>query len=166
MNTLQTFKLWLEPDRDFPRFHRLRWSLEAVSLRDVLLHGVHPWAGQDKHHSLPDAVLRIINDDEARPQELAQFNYCLEMTVYSGYMQDRSSKFERTLRALHDDAYFVDELGYLELLDIAKAMLRSRWCHFIAREMARMSNPGFQELRQFLKSKDKQIKLSSYEDVD
>jgi hypothetical protein len=62
--------------------------------------------------------------------------------------------------------FFVDDLSYLNLLDIAKGLLRQQWNHFLALDMARSSHPGFQELRQFLKNKDKRLKLSGYEDID
>ena len=74
MNTLQTFKLWLEPDRDIPQFHRLRWTMEAVSIRDVLLHGVHPWVGSHKHYTLPDSLLKVVNDPVGHIPELEQFD--------------------------------------------------------------------------------------------
>ena len=37
---LRTFKLWLEPDIDFPSFKRLKWEIAEVSIRDVLMKGV------------------------------------------------------------------------------------------------------------------------------
>jgi hypothetical protein len=166
MNTLQTFKLWLEPDQDIPQFQRLRWAMVNVPVQDVLLHGVHPWSGPDKHYTLPEAVLRIVNEDEVKIPELVQIGYCADVNVYPGYAWDKPSKFERALQAIHEHVYFVDDLPYLELLTIAKTRLRSQWTHSTVREMARDAHPGFQELRQFLKSKDKQIKLSSYEDID
>ena len=166
MNTLQTFKLWLEPDRDIPQFRRLRWATVGVSIQDVLLHGVHPWSGPDKHHTLCEAMLRIVNEEAVRLPDLVQFGYCADVNVYSGYAWEKPSKFERVLEAIRGQTYFVDDLSYLELLNIAKAMLRSMWTHSTVREMAKDAHPGFQELRQFLKNKDKQIKLSSYEDID
>jgi len=166
MNTLQTFKLWLEPDRDIPQFRRLRWAIEAVSIRDVLLHGVHPWVGSNKHYNLPDTILRVVNDPTGHIPELEQFHYCPDIMTPSGYAWDKPSKFERTLHVIRENMYFVDNLSYLELLDIAKAMLRRQWTHSMAREMAQCAYSGFQELRQFLKSKDKSLKLSSYEDID
>jgi len=166
MKTLQTFKLWLEPDRDFPQFRRLRWATVSVSIQDVLLNGIHPWSGPDKHSTLCEAVLRIVNEESVRIQELVQFGYCADVSVLSGYAWEKPSRFERVLEAIRGQTYCVDDLSYIELLNIAKTMLRSQWMHSHVREMARAAHPGFQELRQFLKSKNKQIKLSSYEDVD
>ena len=126
MKTLQTFKLWLEPDRDIPQFRRLRWAIEAVSIRDVLLHGVHPWVGSNKHYNLPDSVLKVVNDPVGHIPELEQFHYCPDIMTPSGYAWDKPSRFERTLHVIRENMYFVDNLSYLELLDIAKAMVRSQ----------------------------------------
>lgn len=166
MNTLQTFKLWLEPDRDIPQFRRLRWAMEPVSIRDVLLQGIHPWGGPNQHYTLSDTVLETINSDAGHVPELEQFRYCYDIAVPNGYAWNRTSRFERTLQAIHEDLFFVDDLSYLNLLDIAKNLLRQNWCHSLVLDMARSAYPSFQELRQFLKNKDKRLKLSGYEDVD
>jgi hypothetical protein len=166
MNTLQTFKLWLEPDREIPQFRRLRWATVPVSIHDILLNGVHPSFGVDQHSSLCEAVLKTVNEESSLVPELAQFGYSNDVSVHSGYGWDKTSRFSRVIEAVHDGTYFVDGLSYLELLNIAKEMLRNQWTHSIAREMARSAHPGFQELRQFLKSKDGQIKLSGREDID
>ena len=60
---------------------------------------------------------------------------------------------------------FVDDLSYLQLLDIAKQRLRESWSHSIARTLAERACPSFQERRRFLKGKDNCIKLSRYDDV-
>ena len=166
MSTLQTFKLWLEPDRDIPQFKRLCWAMEPVLIRDVLLEGIHPWDGPNKHYTLADTVVNIINSDAGQMPEMEQFRYCYDINVPNGYTWVRSSRFERTLHTIHESLFFVENLSYLELLDIAKSILRRKWDHFMAREMARSACPGFQELRQFLKNKDKELKLSGYEDID
>ena len=166
MKTLQTFKLWLEPDRDIPQFRRLQWALVSVPIQDVLLHGIHPWSGPDAHPTLQEALLRIFNEDAMRLPELAEFGYCADISLYCGFVRDRLSKLEPALQAIYERVYFVDDLSYLELLNIAKANLCNQWTHSNVREMARAAYPGFQELRQFLKSKDKRIKLSRYDDVD
>ena len=166
MKTLQTFKLWLEPDRDIPQFRRLRWAMVSVSIQDVLLSGVHPWSGPDKHSTLCEAMLKSVNEEAVRLPDLVQFGYCADVSVVSGYAWEKPSRFERVLEAIRGQTYFVDDLSYLELLNIAKTMLRNQWTHSTVREMAKDAHPGFQELRQFLKSKNKQIKLSSYDDVD
>ena len=166
MKTLETFRLWLEPDRDIPQFRRLRWGTTHVPIQDVLLNGIHPSNGVDQHSTLGEAVLRIINEESALVPELVQFGYSSEVNVNSGYTWEKTSRFTRVIEAIHDGTCFVDDLPYLELLNTAKEIMRSQWTHTNVREMARGAHPGFQELRQFLKSRDKQIKLSSYDDVD
>jgi hypothetical protein len=166
MNNLQTFKLWLEPDRGIPQFQRLRWATVDVSIQDVLLNGVHPWWGPDKHNTVGDAVLTIINEESALIPDLVQFGYSNEINVFSDHSWKKTSRFERVLEVINGGTYFVDDLSYLELLNTAREMLRDQWTHSTVREMLRTTYPGFQELRQFLKSKDGRIRLSSREDID
>ena len=170
MNTLKTFRFWLEPDEEFPRFKRLAWELVDVSIRDVLTGGVHPWTttpeGMDAHPSLVDAFLQRLNNEAAKVAELDSFGYCHEVSAERGYCYVRKSRFEQTLEHLQKDMYFVDDLSYMQLLDIAKRRLRDLWSHRVARTLAERAYPGFQELRQFLKAKDKSMKLSGYGDID
>ena len=170
MNTLKTFRFWLEPDEEFPRFKRLAWELVDVSIRDVLVGGVHPWStvpeGTDAHPSLVDAFVQRLNNETAKVAELDSFGYCHDVSAQRGYGYVRKSRFEQALEHLHKDMYFVDELSYMQLLDIAKRRLRDLWSHRVARELAERAYTGFQELRQFLKAKDKSMKLSGYGDID
>ncbi|NUM55789.1 MAG: hypothetical protein HUU46_19280 [Candidatus Hydrogenedentes bacterium] len=166
MKTLETFRLWLEPDNDIPQFNRLRWDLVPVPVADVLLHGVHPWMGPDKHPSLEEAFLERFNQDAARVTTLTGLGYTSNITSPGAYYGKMSSRFERLLENIRDDVYFVDELTYLDLLEIAKGRIRETWDHGMALRLAEKAHPGFQDLRQFLKSKDKRIKLSSYDDID
>ena len=170
MNTLQTFKIWLQPDEEFPQFKRLAWELVDVSIRDVLTGGVHPWAAtpesMDVHPSLADAFLQRLNNETAKVAELDAFGYCHEISAPRGYCYVRKSRFEQTLEYLQKDLCFVDNLTYVQLLDIAKQRLRDLWSHRMARTLAERAYPGFQELRQFLKAKDKSMKLSGYGDID
>ena len=170
MNTLQTFRLRLEPDELFPQFKRLAWELVDVSIRDVLTGGVHPWAtnpeGMDVHPSLADAFLQRLNNESAKVAELDSFSYCQDVSAQRGYCYVRKSRFEQVLEYIQKDMYFVDDLSYIRLLDIAKRRLREMWSHRTARTLAERAYTGFQELRQFLKAKDKSIKLSGYGDID
>ena len=166
MNNLQTFKLWLEPDREIPQFSRLRWATAQVSIQDVLLNGIHPSFGVDQHSSLCEAVLRIINEESSMVPDLVQFGYSKDVSVHSGYGWEKTSRFSRVIEAVHDSICFVDDLSYMELINIAKERLRNQWTRSTAWEMARAAHHVFQDLRQFLKSKDPGIKLSSRDDVD
>ena len=74
--------------------------------------------------------------------------------------------FDRTLEHIQKEVCFVDDLSYLKLLDIAKQRLGESWNHRVARTLAEQTCSGFQELRTFLKAKDKTIKLSGRCDVE
>ena len=151
MNTLQTFRIWLQPDEQFPQFKRLAWELVDVSIRDVLTGGIHPWAatpeGTDVHPSLADAFLQRLNNETAKVAELDAFGYCHDISAQRGYCYVRKSRFEQTLEYLQKDLCFVDGLTYVQLLDIAKQRLRDLWNHRMARTLAERAYPGFQELR-------------------
>ena len=170
MNTLQTFKLWLEPAEEFPQFKRLAWQLVDVSIRDVLTGGIHPWStgpeGMDVHPSLVEAFLQRLNNESAKVAELDAFGYCHDISATQGYCYVRKSRFEQTLEHLQKEMYFVDNLSYTQLLDIARQRLRELWSHRLARTLAERAYPGFQELRQFIKARNKSMKLSGYGDID
>jgi len=170
MSTLTTFRLWLEPDAQFPIFKRLAWERVEVSIRDVLIGGVHPWTtnqdGTDVHPSLIDAFLQRLNDEGAKVAELESFGYCHDVSAQQGYYYEKKTRFERTLEHIQRNVYFADDISYLQLLDIAKQRLSESWCHHVARTLSERAYPGFQELRRFLKAKDKTIKLSGYNDIE
>ena len=166
MSTLRTFQLWLEPDWDIPQFHSLKWAAVDVSIQDVLLRGVHPWSVSDQYSSLGEAVLEILNGESVQVPELAQSGYCHEVYVCPTYALENHARFSRVLESIRERVCFVDDLAYLELLDIAKETLRARWTHSNVRELACAAHPGFRELRQFLKSKDGTVKLSRGQDVN
>ena len=169
MSHLRSFRFWLEPDQQFPMFRQLAWEQVEVSIRDVLIGGVHPWTtnqdGTDVHPSLIDAFLQRLNDASAKVAELESFGYGHDVSAQQGYYYEKKTRFERTLEAVRKAVYFLDDLSYLQLLDIAKRRLRQSWNHNVARTLAERACPGFQELRRFLKAKDKSIKLSGYDDV-
>ncbi len=170
MSTLKTFRFWLEPDRQFAQFKRLAWELVEVSIRDVLTGGVHPWStnsnGTDVHPSLVDAFVEQLNVPAAKVAELASFGYGHDVTAQQGYYYDKKTRFERTLEYIQKDVCFVEGLTYLQLLDIAKRRLRESWNHRMVRTLAEQACPGFQELRRFLKARDRTMKLSGYGDID
>ena len=165
MNTLETFRLWLEPDKDIPQFKRLHWELVPVPVADVLIHGVHPWMGPDKHPSLEEAFLERFNQDTSKVTALTRFGLTHDICAPGAYYGNKASRFERMIESIRDDVYFVDELTYLDLLEIAKGRVRDAWDHTTALTLAEKAHPGFHELRQFLKSKDKRLKLSGYDDI-
>lgn len=170
MSTLRTFRFWFEPDAQFPQFKQLAWELVEVSIHDVLMGGIHPWTtnndGTDVHPSLIDAFLQRLNDEAAKVAELDSFGYGHDVSAQQGYYYEKKTRFERTLEYIQKNMYFVDNLSYLQLLDIAKRRLQESWDHRTARTLAERTCPGFQELRRFLKAKDKTVKLSGYDDIE
>jgi len=166
MSTLETYRLTLEPDREFPRLFRLRWETVPVTIQDVLFHGVHPWSGPDAHATLPEAFLRCLNAAEATFAELEPFGYSVPVSVSSGNRWEGPTRFLRTLQTVHNDVRFAADMTYLELLELAKEALKRRWNHGLARELLRDACPGFQEARRLLKRRNPQLKLTSYNDLD
>jgi hypothetical protein len=165
MSTITTFRLWLEPDDAIPGFQRLRWETMDVPIADVLLHGVHPWRGPNEHPSLEQEFLSRLNNTSVKPEGLAAFGLARDALPPNSYYTARHSRFEQLLDTIRKSIYFVRELGYVELIDLARSRLRNRWNHETARTLAEKAYPGFHEVRQFLKSKDKQLKLSGHDDL-
>jgi hypothetical protein len=166
MSTLKTFRFSLAPDREIPRFRRFQWELVDVSITDVLLHGIHPWMGPDQHPTLLHALVQRMNADAAKVGDLVPMGHSHDIAAESGYVWSDNCRFQRTLRSIQEEVYFVDGLTYLELLNIAKERLRGMWSHHVAKTLAEKAHPGFPELRRFLKTKDRRLKLCGYEDVD
>ena len=168
-SSLQSCRLWLEPDRETPMFKRLCWERVHVPLQDVLLRGIHPVSGQEGNRLLPERVLDAVNGEKARIPALEQFGHSSEISVmlFSRQGWNRPAGLERVLREIGDGLRFVPGgLTYLELLDAARMALRGRWSHSLAREMVVTAFPGFQEMRHYLKAKDGAVKLSGYNDMD
>jgi hypothetical protein len=86
--------------------------------------------------------------------------------VVSSYPWQNESQFEETLERIRDGVYFVDRLSYVELLEIAKERLQRNWSHRTAHSLLSRTHVGFDEMRRFLKEKDKDVKLSGYADVE
>ena len=110
-----------------------------------------------------------MNKSKSKPAALIEQGYCYDLDVKrnSYYaMSHGTTVFERTINSIRDDVYFVDDISYLQLLELAKERLRQDWSHLMALELAKSAYPHFQELRKFLKSKSSTIKLSGYEDLD
>lgn len=163
---MKTFRLWLEPDRDIPQFECLRWELTDVPIADVLLSGVHPWMGADKHPSLPEVFLQRLNADDAKLSALAPMGYSHDLTVAPHAYWEERSQFDKILHAVRDQVRFVNNLEFLELRRIAVDRLREAWNKYLALKLAQAAYPTFADLRTFLKGKDKTLKLSGYEDLD
>ena len=166
MNTLQ---FQLVPDREIPMFKRLQVDIVPVTLQEILEQGIHPLLPNMEVYSGAEAVIKAINKPKSKPATLAEQGYCCDLDVqrnsYYGGMYGRTV-FERTINAIQENVYFVDNLEFLQLLELAKERLRQDWSHLLACEMAKSAYPHFQELRKFLKSKCSSIKLSGYDDLN
>lgn len=163
---MKTFKFWLEPDENIPQFKKLYWETIDVSFTDVITKGIHPWQGSDKHHSLGDRFVKILNSEDFKPTELVQFNYCNDISSsIRSYYHVRKSRFEEILKRIDSSVYFVDKLSYVELLSIAKQRLKSTWSHQVAYSILSKVCGGFDAIRRFIKTKDKTVKLSGYSDI-
>jgi hypothetical protein len=164
---MKTFRLWLEPDKEIPQFKRLAYERVDVSIADVLLRGIHPWIEAEENRSLNQRFMAILNDDESKLPELAEFSYCgdLSCTVQS-YNYSPMPAFQENLERIKKNIYFVGELSYVELLSMAKRRVRKKWNHSFARNMLGSALGTFNSMRSFLKQKDKSLKLSGYYDLE
>lgn len=164
---MQTFRLTLTPDEKFPRFKRLTFQKVEIPLADVLLHGVHPWDCGSPVHSLNSKFVQVLNSEKLFLPELKEFGYGNEFSYCSDHDYNRDvSVFERLMINISNSIYFVDDLKYLELLAIAKKALADNWTHKTVSTLVSRVYREFNDIRDFLKRKDKQIKLSGYSDID
>jgi hypothetical protein len=163
---MQTFRLNLIPDQRFPRFKRLAFQKVEIPLADVLLHGVHPWDCGSSIHSLNSKFVQALNGEKLFLTELKEFGYCNDFNYCSDHDYNRNvSVFERLMVNISDSIYFVEDLKYLELLAIAKKSLADNWTHKTVSALVSRVYGEFNAIRDFLKRKDKNIKLSGYDDI-
>jgi len=164
---MRSFRFWFEPNEKIPQFKKLCWDTIDVSLSDVLKTGIHPWQGDNTHRILDDKLVRILNSDELKPDELVEFNYCADIlsNTRNQYYYNLRIRFIALLERIQDSVYFVDRLSYMELLRIVKNRLRKIWDHQIAHNLLRRSCGDFDSMRRLLKTKNKNIKLSGYNDI-
>jgi len=164
---MKTIQLRLEPDQQMPMFSRLHWDLVDVSFGDVLETGVHPWAGNNMHHDLPDAVCAKLNQTEYKPEGLLAHRMLVDLTVNPTNAMGNKTRMEVFLNRVQKEVYFCDaSLDFPALSKIARASLLERWNRSLALRLAERLNPSFQELRRFLKSKDPRVKLKSQMELD
>lgn len=164
---MQTYRLWLEPDPDIPAFSVLHHELVDVEIKDIIEGGIHPHGEKEADRSLADMFAQLLNQDEMKFKSLAESDYCGDVDAsirQSHYSQ--VDKFDDLLMRNRKQIRFVENLTYQQLLDLAKEQLRLRWCHALAKQLAQRIYYGFNELRSFIKSKDKKVKLRSYDDLD
>jgi len=163
---MRTFKLWLEPDKEIPQLKRLAYERVDVSIADVLLRGIHPWIESEENRSLNQRFMEILNDDESKLPELAEFSYCGDLSCTVRSYNNKMPAFQENLERIKNSIYFVGELSYVELLAIAKRRVKEKWNHRFASNMLGSALGTFNSMRSFLKQKDKSLKLSGYYDME
>ena len=164
---MKTLQLRLEPDQQMPMFSRLHWDVIDVSFREVLETGVHPWVGNNMHHDLPDAVCAKLNQAEHKPAGLLSHRLLVDLAINPVNTMGNKTRMEIFLARVQKEVHFCDpSLDFPALSETARATLAERWNRSLALRLAERLNPSFQELRRFLKSKDKRVKLKSQMDLD
>jgi len=114
---MNTLKLWLEPDMKIPEFSRLNWSLAEVSIRDILLNGVHPYDLPGAHPSAKDVIVAKLNALPNKLPDLEHAVYCIDLRTFTGFNPGKISSLEMNLRHIREDICFVESLTYLELVE-------------------------------------------------
>jgi len=173
---IQTYQLRLVADATVPRFKRLVCSLVDVSLSDVFHHGVHPHShttglGHDAWGTA-DAMIERLNDQGAfvpglQPHHVG-YNIVRPTTAtrHSWRQTQPTVLLDRLFETVRDGVYFVDDLSYVQLREIAIARLQEMWCHGVARKLVGEMGRDFAGIRAFLKSVEPNIKLTGYDSLD
>ncbi len=166
---MKTIRLWLEADMDIPAFNRLRYKETDAPLPDIIFRGIHPSLMDSEItgreiESLRRQLYALLNEPEMKIPHLAGLGYGVDLEESNLYYSRYD--LEANLARIAERIRFVDELDYPRLVELAVECLRGKWYHVIARELAQKVYPDFNDLRDFLKQKYKQIKLSGYKDLD
>ena len=173
MKEIATYKLTLAPDRERPGILRLRSALTPVSMRDVFTNGVHPHsavavAGRADATGAHTEVLRRLNDKAAMLPGLAAHGLCYEIAarVSIYYNADAHNPLKQLLEQLEKEILFVEEDNYERILEIAIARLRRIWSAEIARTFVSNMGRGFAGMREMVRRKAPEVRLTSYEQLD
>ncbi|GAI36770.1 unnamed protein product, partial [marine sediment metagenome] len=142
-----------------------------VDLQTILKNGVHPAGLTINPHSrdtsnLADRIIKELNEDTVIITELRQLGYCTDVSVPRRSYYYNETPLKITIRNIADCVYFVDDLRYVDLLQIAREQLQKKWCNDVAKKLLLATGGAFNDIRRFLKGKDKTLKLSSYVDLD
>lgn len=166
-----TFQLELAPDEAIPRFKRLRYRRTNVTLRDIFHRGIHPhsaFLGENvrERPGAQEVILEKLNADAAFVASLKAHKVGEEVSMAHTYFAQTLDEVEWLLRHLAESVYFVDDLSYGDLVEIAIARLRKNWTHAIAKKMTQAVGHDFNGIRDFLKRKDSRLVLTSYNSLD
>ena len=164
---MQTYKLWFEDGPDIPEFKKLAFDRVEVDIKDVLVNGIHPWSDRQTYRTLVEGFTHQLNFDKFKITQLTELKYCenIHNFVYNNYYREYSY-FEKLLERVNNSVRFVDDLTYQRLRIIAKKQLSKKWNHKIVRQIVHQLYHNFNDIRSFIKSKDKSVKLASYDDLE
>jgi hypothetical protein len=168
---MKSFKLWLEKDKEIPQFQRLCFRIEELALSKILKEGIHPVGStKDIHGSecchISDKLSGIVNNQELYISEIAEFDFCSNIYLRGVYNREwDESSVREILTNIRDAVYFVERLDFQELSEISKETIKKRWNYDTAKNLLMATQRDFNHIRVFLKSKNKAIKLSGYEDL-
>ena len=70
------------------------------------------------------------------------------------------------LKNIKDSVYFIENISYADILELAKGRLRKIWDTKIAFELLSKTFYDFNRMRTFIKSRNREVKISSYEDMN
>jgi hypothetical protein len=171
---IQTQRLRLEPDKELPELKRLRFSPTDVTVEDIFLKGIHPHSvvrvgNQHDYTGMADTILAKLNEPTAYLAELKAHNLGYEIATpgYSMYgCSETPDPVDRLLKYLSENIYFTDDLAYEQLLAMAIARLRRIWDGGVARNMLNNLARDFASMREMVKSKNPDIKVASYAELD
>ena len=166
---MKTFILWLEPEQEIPEFKRLRFKVRDLPVQDIIQKGIHPKNMKENYScynncEINDRITEILNETGLKIPELEGSGYCEDISEYSSYCYSRDD-FEQNARRISNTIYFVDELDYPTLLAIAKRRLTETWSHTTVLNLAKWIYQDFNDLRDFLKSKDKNLSFFVVYDI-
>jgi len=166
---MKTYKLWFEHDPLIPEFKQLHFAEADVSVKEIIQRGIYPKSMEQDFFSsdsfgLNTFTIEILNDKRMKIPGFTEFGYCENISEVSSYFFGRNN-FEMNAKKIADNICFIDDLDYPALFTLAKRRLTETWSHKVAVNLAQQVYPDFNDLRDFLKKKDKTIKLSGYKDL-
>jgi len=171
---IMTYRLELRPDPEIPQFARLWWEKVETPLRDVFRQGIHPHSivvrsqGRD-HTGAASVILDRMNEESAFVTDLKAHSLGCEITCsnhgHYGYGAT-TDDLERLFQEVSRNVYFVQEITYEQLVEVAIARLRRVWDHKMARDMVQALGRDFAGMRDFLRRKKADIRLVGYHSLD
>jgi hypothetical protein len=168
---LWTYQLELVPDSIIPQFRRLHYRKQDVSLEDVFLRGIHPHSaiiangGYDNTRAREE-IQASLNAEDAAVPALKAHSVTWEIEIEPRVCGSSCDPLETLLQQLAKSVYFVDDLGYEQLVAIAIDRLRKTWSLEIASNMVRAVGRDFAGIRELLKKKDPRIVLTGFHSLN